>query len=183
MGKSKQTNYLKTKIFIASLRDMVSVLPTESDKQEMQRSFSVVIEFLTSLQKNLDTLPSVEDTNKVSQAIQKLDQLFMKGKTNPVLASALGLRPPTPSRRSKPVVTEEETAEAKLALAKLETLPVDEIRSQLQSEIYSMSQLRAIASVMGIRSTKGINRDTLVHQIAMKVANYRGFQRLLSRQD
>ncbi|TET39850.1 MAG: hypothetical protein E3J66_07605 [Dehalococcoidia bacterium] len=178
MGKSKQRNHLKTKTFIAGLRDIVSAVPTESDKQEIQRSFSVVIEFLTSLQKNFDALPSTEDMNKVSQAIQKLDRLFVKAEADPVLASTLGLRRPTPTRRSKLTITEDETAKAKATLAKLESLTIDEIRSQLQSKTYSMSELRAIASVMGIRSTKGINRDTLVHQITMKIANYRGYQRL-----
>jgi hypothetical protein len=178
MSKSKRPDYFKTKNFVASLRDMLSVLPTESEKQETEASFIALIEFLTRLQRNLSALPSAEDMSGVSQAIQKLEELFVKAETNPTLAGIVGLRRLSGVRRSKPMITEEERAEAKAVLADLEALPIDEIRSKLQSETFSVSKLRAIASVMSIKSTKGISRDALTHQITMKIANYRGYQLL-----
>lgn len=179
MSKSRRADYFKTKAFLTSLRKIVSALPTESEKQEIQASFAVLIEFLAVLRENFGTLPSAEDMSEVSQAIQKLEELFVKAETDPVLAGIVGLRRPSKPRRSKSTITEEETAKAKVALADLESLPIDEIRSRLQSRnLHSVSELRAIASVMGIKSIERLNRETLAHQISMKIANYRGYQRL-----
>lgn len=115
----------------------------------------------------------------VKQAIQRVEDMLIKSNTNPVLSAVIGLRRPPASRRIQSEVTHEETIKAKSALINLEKLPIDEIRLKLTDErLYSVRELRAIASAVGIRSTKGIDRAGLVHRIATKIANYRGYQSL-----
>lgn len=63
-------------------------------------------------------------------------------------------------------------------MAELEPLPVDDIKARLRDEnLYSVAQLRSIAAA-GMRSRRKLGRDALAHQIAMKIANFRGYQRL-----
>ena len=178
MGKSKRPGYFDKKAFLTCLRDILSALPTESEKQEIQANFAVLTEFLTTLKTKIDMLPSTEDMNGVSRVIQNLEELFVKAETNPILAGIVGMSCPSPARERKPATTEEEIAKAKAELATLESLPIDTMRVRLQDRNYSMSELYAIAAELGIRSTKRLNRETLAHQITMKIANYRGYQRL-----
>ncbi len=176
MSQSKRSDYYKTKHLLSGLRDIISALPTEVEKQEIQTSFNILIEFLMNMQKNFGMLPSVEDTNEVSRAIQKLEELYVKAEANPTLASTMGLNRSPRIRRTKAKIMPEEITQAKTTLDNLEELPTDQIRSKLQSENYPLSELRAIASVMGIRSIEKLSRDALAHQITMKIANRRGYQ-------
>jgi len=179
MSKPKQSNYFKTKAFLKGLRDALGALPKESERKEIKAILDTLIEFLTSLRENFDTLPSVKDTNKASQAIQKLEELFVQAETDPILASLVGLRRFSPPKRKKPIVTEEEITKAKGVLVELKKLPVDEIRAKLQEQnFYSLSQLRAIASAMNIKPIEKLSRNSLVHQISTKIANYRGYRSL-----
>ncbi len=71
-----------------------------------------------------------------------------------------------------------ELGKARVTLQELEALPVDEIRRRLEGGSTPLTELRAVASLLGIRPVKKLSRDALSHQIAMKIANYRGYQQL-----
>ena len=177
MSRRKRSAYFKTKAFLPSLRDMLSALPGQNEKQEIKNSFTVLIEFLSNVRDKLDALPAADDMKEVNLAIKKLEELFAQAGNNPLLASAVGLRTPSLQKRSKLKMTDSDKTNAKAVLTKLESLPVDKIRSELtKEEFYPMSQVRAIGSLMGLRSTAKLSRDALVHQIATKIANYRGYK-------
>lgn len=178
MGKSKRSSLSNKKAFLAGLRDLVSTLPSESEKQEVRSTFSELIAFLTSLRQTFDTIPSAEEMDETSKAIQKLDELFIKAENNPVVAKALGMPSKPKARKPKSSIAEEDIAKAKNMIASLESLSIDEIRGQLQSEKYSLSELRAMAPAVGIRSSSKLSREALAHQITMKIANYRGYRHL-----
>ena len=64
-------------------------------------------------------------------------------------------------------------------MAELEPLPVDDIKARLRDENrYSVAELRGAAAVVGIPSHRKLGRQALAHQIAMKIANLRGYERL-----
>ena len=178
MNKERHSNYLKSRSFVASLRGLVNALPTDLEKHETETSIQLLIDFLGKVQRSFKTVPSSQDMNAVSQAIQKLEKLLADAEDNPLLANVIGLRARSATRERAPVITAENIDKAKAALAKLETLPIDEIRSCLQSTSYPVPELRALASLLGIRSSVRLGRDTLAHQITMKIANYRGYKRL-----
>jgi hypothetical protein len=64
------------------------------------------------------------------------------------------------------------------AIDALSMMPVDDARTELAGDRYSIAAIRRIAAVLGIRGASRLTREALVHQIAMKLANYRGYQRL-----
>lgn len=179
MTRRKRSAYFKTKAFLLSLRGMLSALPGATEKQEIKNSFTELIEFLSNVRDKLDALPANDDMKEVDLAVRRLEELFARVESNPFLANVVGLRTPSLQKRSKPKITDSDRTNAEAVLKELESLPVDKIRSELtKEEIYSMSQVRAIGSLMGLRSSAKLNRDALVHQIATKIANYRGYQRL-----
>lgn len=179
MSSPSRKQSFKVKSFITGLRQTLGALPTELEKEEIQTSCTELIEFLSDLQKKLNSLPSAETMDGVRETVQRLEDLLTKAETNPTLAAAIGLRRPLSARRSSTAVTEEEEAKAKKVLANFESLPIDGIRLQLSNErSYSVRELRAIASAIGIRSTKNLDRVGLIHRITTKIANYRGYQSL-----
>jgi len=178
MNTRKNVNYLKPKVFITTLRTLVNALPTELEKQEIQADIHLLVDYLTKLQKSFGSLPSIEQMKTVTQAIQKIEQILDEAEANPIIASVAGLRKRPLVKQQQQALTTEEMQKTKATLAELELLPIDEIRSRLESSVYSIPQLRVIASFIGIKSTSRISKDALVHQITMKIANYRGYQRL-----
>ncbi len=174
IGKSMQLRKLTT-----SLREFADSLPTESEKQELQRTITVIVDFLAGIQRLVAATPSKENTVTMQNALHSLDQFAEQAKSNPAIALLLGVPQP---RRSKPkpaTYAIEETTEAQQLLMEIQSLPVDEMRSRLQDEAaVTLRLLQALATQLGIRSVQRMGRDVLAHQIASKISNYRGYQGL-----
>lgn len=162
---------------------MLAALPTEAEKLEMREGFTALSQFLATLRQNFQALPSSEDMAGVKKTLQKLDELLSQAQAKPALAAMLGFRRSAASGRRSDSVTGPEAEKAKAALAGLQVLPLDRIRAKLESEEYSVSELRAIASQLRIRSTEKLGKEALAHQVAMKIANYRGYEMLRGGRD
>jgi hypothetical protein len=179
MAKTTEGNYLNIGRFLAGLREAVNALPSEAQKEETRAGCARLIEFLNDLQKGFQQVPSKEEMEGVRAAIQTVEEFLSKAKTDLLLASFVGLRQPQAAKRRREPLTEQESLEAKDALSHLESLPIDSIQSELQDEQkYTPRRLHAIAFLLGIRSTKGLNRDALSHQISTGIANKRGYRAL-----
>ena len=179
MDKPSRNTSFRIKSFLTGLQKTISALPTEAEKEELQTTCTVLIEFLSDLKKNMKDIPSIEDMNTVRETIQSLESLLSKAETSPALSAAFGLRKHATAKKRSPNLTDEEKTRAKAALADFESLQIEEIRLKLSNEgSYSVRELRGIASAIGIRSTRSLSRVDLVHRIATKIANYRGYQSL-----
>jgi hypothetical protein len=123
----------------------------------------------------LNTIPSQPDATGARAAIDRLDMLFAEAKSNPVVAAAVGVKP-VASRPKRVPFSDADMERAKSALAKLEPLPIDELRTTLNQ--MAPRELQSVASAMGIRTTQRTAHDALVHQIATKFSNTRGYRSL-----
>jgi hypothetical protein len=173
----QQKHYFKMKAILSGLRNAVDALPTEAEKQEIESKCRHLVEFLSDLQKRVQSAPSDDQVASVKQAIQSLDEFFDRATHNPALASIVGLRPrpQTKPRLKQTTVTDEEKTAAKSMLAKLEKLPLDSMRAELENEAaYPTRQLQSMGTILGIRAFKGLSREGLIHQISTRIANYRG---------
>jgi hypothetical protein len=172
-----EKDYLKMKTFLTGLRNAVDALPTEDERQEIQSKCTQLIEFLSDLQRRVQSVPSRDEVASIKQAIQTLEEFFERATHNPALASIAGLKPfskTKPRQKSSPIAGEEKTA-AESALAKLDKLPLDSMRAELENEaVYPARRLQSIGSILGIKSFKGLSREGLIHQISTRIANYRG---------
>lgn len=178
MGKrtGKETELKK---LTASLREFSALLPTAADKQELHQSITAIMDFLSGIQRMAAAMPTSENTAEMESALRALDQFADRAKTNPGIAALLGIPQPRPSRPRAATYTNDETATAQRALSELQVLPIDQMRLRLQDEnAISIRLLQAMASQLGIRSVQRTGRDSLSHQIASKISNYRGYQGL-----
>lgn len=56
---------------------------------------------------------------------------------------------------------------------------MESIRRELEDpERHSTATLRVVAGQLGIRGTAKLSRETMAHQFSMKIANFRGYQRM-----
>lgn len=176
--RTKGTEYEK---LTASLREFANSLPTETEKLGLQHSITSIIDFLSGIQRVLTATPSRENTAGLEDAFRTLEGFAERAKSNPAIATVLGIPQPRPARPKPTSYTNEETAAARQLLAEMKALPIDRIRSRLQDEAAtSLRLLQAVASQLGIRSVQRMARDVLEHQIASRISNYRGYQDLRS---
>ena len=179
MSKSKKAEFLKAKTFLTRLQATVQCLPTEAERAETLAKVKTLADFLATLKNAVGALPTAEGMAEVNEALRWLQGLMAKAEASQALAGLAGGRRTSRGPRSRPKVTEAEVGKAELELGALKELPVDEIRARLlKKDRYPSVQLRAIASVLGIRSTEKMSRESMVHQIAASIANYRGYEAL-----
>lgn len=182
MSNSNKKRYLDLRKFAANLRQLTETLPTESEKASLRSEFQEVISFMTQAQQALDTLPSIEHTEAVRKAASTFEALEAKVKANPLFAAALGVKLPRAPRPKPAGRTPEESATAEELLRQLRSLPTDDMNKQLGNEALTPSrQLTAIASLLGIKTTRKQGRDALVQQIVTKISNFRGYEELQGR--
>jgi len=179
VAKSKQSTYFQMKEFLVNIRKILNMLPLETEKKEIQSNIDTIVNFLNDIRNNILTIPSSENMSELSKSLQAFEELHKKAETNPILANVFGIHRPKAKKSKKFQVPEEESLKANKSLSELESIPIGEIRSRLQNDnLYSVSDLRALASIMGIRSIEKQSKETLVHQITMKIANFRGYKQL-----
>jgi hypothetical protein len=173
--KKRDNTSFNAEKFTERLGELVDALPSDAEKKQAASQLETLIRFLTDLKTRLEGIPSHQDTVAARAAVDKLRALFVEAASNPVLAAALGIKATGP-RRKQPTITSEEVERAKSAVARFDSLPIDEIRTTLES--MSARELQSVANAIGVRANQGTARDTLVHQVATKIANTRGYRSL-----
>ena len=180
MATSKTRDFFKAKAFAKSLQSLIDSLPSASERQEIDSQLGTIINFLTDLRKRLNGIPSQEEATSAREAIDRLDSIFAQAKDSPFLSATLGIR--ATARRPKPAKPSAEDVErAKSTLTELETLSIDELRPALQR--LSPQALKSVASSLGMRPSQRTAQETLVHQVATKITNTRGYRRLRDGRD
>jgi hypothetical protein len=173
--KKHDNTFFNAEKFTQRLGELVDALPSDADKQQAVSQLETLIRFLTDLKTRLEGIPSHQDAGAARAAVDKLRALFVEATSNPVLAAALGIKATEP-RQKQPTITSEEVERAKSAVTQFDSLPIDEIRTAL--ERMSVRELQSVANAIGVRATQRTARDTLVHQVATKIANTRGYRSL-----
>lgn len=179
MPKSGENKYFELKKFAANVRELTENLPTEAEKSTLRVQIDAILAFLSQMQKSIETLPSIEEVDGARKAVNVLDDLAVRAKSNPILAAALGLRPPQRSRARSALLTQEESKNAESLLEQLRSMSIDEMNLRLGTEERTPTrELEAVASLLGIRPTQRVGRDGLIRQIVTKISNFRGYQEL-----
>jgi hypothetical protein len=168
MQKRSRATFFEAEKFAKGLRELVDTLPTEQERNRIASELEVLIQFLTTLKSHLQGVPTQEDTLATRTAIDQLDSLFVRAKTNPFLASAFGIKS-KPPRPKSPAITPEDIERANSAISKFD-------RSTL--ETMSMRDLQAVAGAVGVRTSSRTTREALVQHVATKITNTRGYRSL-----
>ena len=175
---AKKTDPTKrTKSLLEQLKNLVASLPTEGEKQEIRNHLDAVASFFSGMRQILDAFPTATHISDVQAAATRLTEILDRIEASPQVASMLGIRRQVArARMLQP--SEAEITNAKSELTRLRSLPVDQIRQDLLGPSHSPSTLRAVAAALGIKTDNRISRDAMAHQIAMSIANYRGYEQL-----
>lgn len=164
---------------IRGLQTALESLPTEQEKQQLVDSLEQLRSFIDELGKSVASIPTAETMADARTALERLERVYVKANTSPWLAATIGGRPGSKRRSDTRPLSDDEKQEGQRLAQELSELPTDQVEAKLLDENqYPGRYLRAVAQVFGIRSTKGFSRESLAHQIAMKVANARGYRAL-----
>jgi hypothetical protein len=178
MGREREKGFFDVSKFTAALVELVDSLPSEARKGELDSDFARIVEFVTEIRARLAVIPSRESAEQVMQSVKAINEIMALSGKDVVLRSALGLKPPSPPKKSVPL-SKDETDRARLDVAELEAKPIDQLRLSLSDkDRYSVRDLIAMARHMGMRSKKGTSREMLEHQIATRISNFKGYQDL-----
>jgi hypothetical protein len=174
MTAKKRGAFFEAEKFTQCLGGVIDALPSDADKQQVVSQLEALIHFLSDLKTRLESIPTHQDAAAARMAVDKLTTLFAEAKSNPVLGAAIGIKA-AEARQKPPTVTSEEIGRAKSAIARFESLPIDELRSALDK--MSVRDLQGVANAIGIRTARTA-RETLAHQVATKITNTRGYRSL-----
>jgi hypothetical protein len=161
--------------FAKSLGELIDSLPSDAGKQQIASQLEALIQFLITLKSRLEKIPTQQEAEAARMAVNRLQSLFAEAKSNPVIGAAIGIRTTAP-RQKPPTITSEEIESAKLAVARFGSLPIDEIRAALEE--MSVRDLQVVANAIGVRTTQRTARESLVHQVATRITNTRGYRAL-----
>jgi|SRR5579872_1788663 len=179
MGTGSENRYTGLRSFLSRLRDLAEALPSQADKEAAKAQIQQIVEFMAQVQSALDSMPSHEETEGIRRGIQQLENLRVRAKTNPVLAAALGMDIPKAPRSPQPPATSEERSRAEGLLRELRALSIDEMRRRLAAEdVVTSRELQEVAKLVGIKASRRMEREALIHHIVTKISNFRGYQEL-----
>jgi hypothetical protein len=173
--KKRSGAFFEAQQFTKCLGGLIDALPSDTDKQRIVSQLDVLIQFLSDLKTRLQSIPTHQDAGAARTAVEKLTELFVQAESNPVLGAAVGIKGARPRQKQPVVTSDEEIGRAKSAIAQFDSLPIDEVRAAL--ETMSMRDLQGVANAIGIRAARAA-RGTLVHQVATKITNTRGYRSL-----
>lgn len=171
-------NSSKKNIFV-NLQKVISSLPTEAEKKELEDNVTVIIDFFVDMKRRLAMIPAMEDYQAAQSTLRNLEELLTKSKDHRMLRIMLGISSQSKRGRKLQPASEADVQDATEALKELETLSIDEIRIRLKDEErYPMRKLQTLIATMGIRGSSKMGRDVLADLIATKISNYRGYKML-----
>lgn len=175
MTKRKSTAFFDAGKFAKSLSELIESLPSREAKEQIDSQLSELIQFINTLQSRVREIPTQQDAATTRIAIKSLENLFLQIKSNPILATATGSKAVSP--RQKPLeISQEEIDRANITIARFDSLSIDQLRGALTET--NLRELEAIASALGVRTSRRMAREAMVQQIATRITNTRGYRNL-----
>ena len=180
----KKTQQKKEYLILETLEETLNHFPTETERERFIMNIDAVINFFQSLRERVRSLPNDEEQRKVLSAIKDITNFLQSAEKSPVLATALGLAYEKKTL-AKPRQAEVTPQSVEPLLNELKNLPTEQIQKKLVDyKSVTMDELRALASLLGIKHEQRIKRQDLVDKIVkIGFANIRGYDILRSTED
>ncbi|GEM_PF-4241011 len=154
-------------------------LPTLEEKEAVLRSLDEVLVFFGELRSKLQAIPTVEKTQKIQEKVESLALIFGEVERFGKLGrsgKARGARARQPGRTEISGDNAQGLMSLSSVLEKLRGADTNERQKILSG--YSSQLLHRIAAELSLSPARRIPKDTLVHQISMRIANYQGYELL-----
>ena len=154
---------------------IVDGLPTDAERSAAIGYLDKVIKFLTDVRSAVSGLPTQEAAAPTSEAVSRLRELLEKAEADESLSLALTMR-----RRQRAAAGSVGVSDgrAQELLSGLEQLDPDDLRVRLDNPAISSAELRAVAALLGIKTSQRTSRRAIQNQVASRIANDRGYDLL-----
>jgi hypothetical protein len=170
--------------FLARLSQLASSLPSQSEIAEAKVALDRLIDFLTGVRRSLDQLPTSDASGSVAELAQVFDRLLDKAESNALVSLAMGIAPKRAQKAPTRQNSGEQLEAANRLYESLTDLTVDQIRERLLADpSIRLSDLRALAAQLHVRSQSKSTRETLAQALVTKIANARGYKGLSEGSD
>ena len=165
--------------FLQHLGVLVNSLPTDDQKQEIQRELDAVIAFLADFRTRLANLPTREEEAQLEQSLEVLRHFVAVAEADPLISKTLGLTPKlsrAPSGSKRPRTAPDHST----IVEQLKGLSPHEMRTALgqRTNGWTVADLKQIASMMGVHVRSKTPRSAIVDQIVRRAENQAGYDYL-----
>ena len=172
---AKRTKNIDIKVTLEKIKECLSLLPGEQERNIVTDNITEIIHELRILQDNIGRFPGESDIQNVSQAIHTIVAFFDTLKDRPLFAERLFLKKTT-SRKTK-----SGTVDIHTLLKQLEGLPTENITGELSKQ--KKDTLLELAQKMNITVSTKLAKDALVDKILkLGFANKRGYDLLSGKE-
>ena len=167
----KRTKKLDLNDALSKVRECLSLLPDDQERQRITHIIPEIIKELDVLQESIGRFPDKSETHQVSSAIHTLVSFFDTLKDKPLLAEMLL------PKKTKPRKTKSSTVDIDTLLQQLEGLPTEKILEELTK--YKKDVLVELSTKLNITANKKLTKDALADRIfKLGFANKRGYDLL-----
>lgn len=168
---AKRTKKLDLIDTLARVKECLSCLPGEAEKQRMSQMIPEIIKELGVLQEGIGRFPDASEKHQVSHAIHTLVSFFDTLKDKPLLAEMLLPKKVKP-RKTKSSIVDVDTLQKQL-----ERLPTEKILEELTK--HKKDVLIGLSTKMNITANKKLTKNALADRIfKLGFANKRGYDLL-----
>lgn len=171
INMAKRTKKLDLIDTLTTVKECLSLLPGEDERQRMAQIIPEIIQELDVLRESIGHFPDESETHLVSNAIHTLVSFFDILKDKPLLAEMLLPKKVKP-RKTKSIAIDVNTLQSQL-----EGLPTEKILEELTK--HKKDVLIELSTKMNITANKKLTKNALADRIfKLGFANKRGYDLL-----
>ena len=175
INMAKRVKKLELIDTVTKIKECLSILPGEEDRQRMTNLITEVMQKLEVLREGIGRFPDASEAHQVSHAIHTLVSFFDTLKDKPLLAELL--LPKT----AKPRKIQRSAVDVHALQSQLEGLPTEKIIEELTK--HKKDVLVELSTRMNITVNKKQTKDALADRIfKLGFANKRGYDLLSGKQ-
>ena len=160
------------------LRTLLTSLPSEEEKFELIQTLRDTREFLEELQLLIETFPTTESSQGLSQSFSRLDILADRATSNAPLRRLMGLRDSKGAKVRSVNVNKDVKHRAALLEQTLGGAETSDLAGLIEQSGEPISVLTELAASLGLRTRSKERKADLSRRIATQMANQRGYKLL-----
>ncbi len=174
----KRTSTYSTDSLFKGLRTLLTSLPSEEEKVELIQTLRETRDFLDELQLLVETFPTTESSQRLSQGLSRLDILADRAVSDTPLRRVMGLRGSQGYRAKNVNGIEEARSRAQRLEHSLSKSESSDVAGLIERSGEPISVLTELATSLGLRTRSKERKADLVKRIATHVTNQRGYKML-----
>ena len=181
MNNSANLTGRKLDRFLSDLSELIDTFPSRDTKSRMDHELGVLIGFLMEFRERLKSLPTGEDMDSVTSAIETIKDQLRIAESDPMLSLVIGILPDNRTvRRSKhKSMTKQDHEEARTTAEEIKEMVLGDIEPKLMDKKkYNVAMLRQIGNELGLRFPSKSTRLSMIDGIVKKITNLQGYRYL-----